>query len=169
MGVDPRSAVVQRWRPIVEHVLVGLAPRLPARVPADLVLAMIAHESSGDPRAVRREPDGRVSRGLMQVLEGTARELGLSDTSLLHRPDVGIAYGVRYLAAKLARYQGDVPMAVAAYNAGTPRMTTLEQFVNQPYVDAVLNGLRRLGARPGAMLATLLLLAVGAMLLRRSQ
>ena len=42
-------------------------------VPVDTVIAMMMKESSGNPAAKRTEPDGRVSRGLLQVLEGLRR------------------------------------------------------------------------------------------------
>ena len=61
----------------------------------------------------------------------------------LHIPSVGIAYGARYLASKLERYHGDTTMAVAAYNAGSARFSR-DQYVNQGYVDAVIENLRSL-------------------------
>jgi soluble lytic murein transglycosylase-like protein len=111
-------------------------------IPSDLVRAVIAQESKFDTTAVRVEPDGRISRGLMQVLEGTARDLGLSNPMLLAQPAIGIDYGVKYLAQQLARYAGDVKKAVAAYNAGSARTTSSGQFVNQSYVNKVLGYFR---------------------------
>lgn len=130
---------IERWRRLVGAELVKVAARHRYTPTVDLVLAIIATESSGDPGAVHTEPDGRVSRGLMQMLEGTARDLGLLDPNRLHDPDVSVSLGAEYLARQLDRYQGNTAAAVAAYNAGSARFTESEQFVNQRYVDRVLH------------------------------
>lgn len=136
-------------------------------VPVGLVLAIVQKESRGRTDAVRREPDGRVSRGLMQVLEGTARELGVTNPLELHVPWVGIDVGTHYLAKQLARYGGRIPHAVAAYNAGSARFTERETFVNQDYVDAVLRRFRG-AAAPAVAIAAGLAIVVGGVLLARA-
>lgn len=113
-------------------------------VPADLVRALIAQESGGNTNAVGKA--GEI--GLMQVRPDTARALGVSDPRLLFDPQVGIDVGVHYLAEQLSRYGGNVPRAVAAYNAGTVKYGTDERFTNQSYVDAVLAIYRQLTASP---------------------
>ena len=80
----------------------------------------------------------------MQVLAGTAAEVGFPNPLQLYTPAVGIEAGTRYLAKKLALWR-DVPRALAAYNGGMPRYDEHERFRNQPYVDEVLRFLR-LGA-----------------------
>lgn len=122
---------------LIATAIARWAPFYGVEIPAYVVKSLIAQESSFDTNAVRREPDGRISRGLMQVLEGTARDLGLRDPNQLHVPSVGIDYGVHYFAQKLKRYSGDLRAAIAAYNAGTakPRGTG---YLNQSYVDHVL-------------------------------
>lgn len=134
------TAGVRRWEAIARGVVANEISRAPVvNLTPQLVLAVMAREvGNGDPRAMRREPDGRISRGLMQVLESTARDLGLKDPMQLHVPAVGITYGVRYLANQLRRYNGSIPRAVAAYNAGSARYQPDERFVNQPYVDFIL-------------------------------
>jgi soluble lytic murein transglycosylase-like protein len=77
----------------------------------DLVLAVIAVESAFKPKAV--SPKG--AQGLMQLMPRTARDLGVADPL---DPAANVDGGSRYLGALLALYGGDVPRALAAYNAG---------------------------------------------------
>jgi soluble lytic murein transglycosylase-like protein len=76
-----------------------------------LIKAVVANESGFDPAAT--SPVG--ARGLMQLMPGTAADLGVSDA---YDPAQNIAGGARYLAQLLQRFGGDVPLALAAYNAG---------------------------------------------------
>lgn len=131
-----------RFDPLIAESAARWGPRFGVVVPVPVVKGIIGKESSFNPAAVRRESDGRISRGLMQVLEGTARDLGLSQPTRLHEPAVGIDFGVKYLAQQLARYRGNVPAAVAAYNAGTARVDAGGRFRNQSYVDHVLEHAR---------------------------
>lgn len=135
-------SAVERWRPLAVQESARWGSAYGVSVPVDTVLAIVQAESSGNPRATRREPDGRVSRGLMQVLDPTARDLGITDVSSLYVPAVGISTGVKYFAQRLKRYGGSVPKAVAAYNAGSAIFREDETFKNQDYVDKVLRFLR---------------------------
>jgi hypothetical protein len=77
----------------------------------DLVLAVVSVESAFRPEAV--SPRG--AQGLMQLMPGTARSLGVEDA---FDPEQNLDGGTRHLGALLARYGGDVERALAAYNAG---------------------------------------------------
>lgn len=77
---------------------------------ADLIKAVIYAESGGDPRA--RSPKG--AAGLMQLMPGTAAELGLED---IFDPEQNIASGTRYLRSLFDRFHS-VELALWAYNAG---------------------------------------------------
>lgn len=80
------------------------------RVPASLIRAVIQQESGGDPEA--GSPAG--AQGLMQLMPGTARGLGVRN---VHNPRQNVLGGARYLAAQLERF-GSVPLALSAYNSG---------------------------------------------------
>src|SRR5262249_17380508 len=90
-----------------------------------LVLSMMRQESAFDPTAVSPAD----ARGLMQLLPATAQEVASRVTAdqvsmeQLHTPAVNIALGTRYLADLLTRYQGNVVLALAAYNAGPGHVT----------------------------------------------
>lgn len=77
----------------------------------DLLLAVAEAESGLRPDAV--SPRG--ARGLMQLMPGTARRLGLTDAFDL---DANADAGARYLKEQLDRFGGNVALALAAYNAG---------------------------------------------------
>lgn len=76
-----------------------------------LVRAVIHAESGFNARA--RSSKGAM--GLMQLMPGTARDMGVRDA---HIPGNNIRGGTQYLAQLLARFKNDVTLATAAYNAG---------------------------------------------------
>jgi soluble lytic murein transglycosylase-like protein len=79
-----------------------------------LVHAVVEAESNYYPLA--RSPVG--ARGLMQVMPATAKDLGVRSTRLLFDPQENLEAGVKYLKWLLERFNGDLPSALAAYNAG---------------------------------------------------
>ncbi|GAC1668157.1 MAG: hypothetical protein NVS9B4_24040 [Candidatus Acidiferrum sp.] len=80
-------------------------------VDAALVRAVIETESNWNPSAYSRK--GAV--GLMQLIPTTAQRFGVND---IFNPRQNIDAGVRYLKSLLERYNGNLDMALAAYNAG---------------------------------------------------
>jgi soluble lytic murein transglycosylase-like protein len=89
---------------------INFAARQFALDPA-LVRAVIHAESGFNARA--RSQKGAM--GLMQLMPGTARMLGVTTP---HIPGSNILGGAQYLAGLLARFKNDVTLATAAYNAG---------------------------------------------------
>jgi soluble lytic murein transglycosylase-like protein len=76
-----------------------------------LVRAVIETESNWNPSAVSRK--GAV--GLMQLMPTTAQRFGASD---FYTPQQNVEAGVTYLKTLLERYDGNLDLALAAYNAG---------------------------------------------------
>jgi soluble lytic murein transglycosylase-like protein len=122
-GVDAGWAW-QPWAypPAFERELIAAAD--PRGIERALLWALARQESRFDPRAISRSN----ALGLAQLLPGTAREVAhelretLSSDSLLFEPDRGLRYGAHYLKKLLKRFDGAVPVALTAYNAGPSKV-----------------------------------------------
>ena len=98
-----------RNRTEVEQLVHRLAPQY--AIDPQLVLAVISTESSFNPRAV----SPKNAQGLMQLIPETAERFGVKQ---VFSPVENIKGGLAYLRSLLAFFQGDVPLVLAAYNAG---------------------------------------------------
>jgi soluble lytic murein transglycosylase-like protein len=78
---------------------------------ADLLASVVRAESGGHARAVSRTG----AQGLMQLMPGTASDLGVTNS---FAPSENIHGGTAYLDALLKKYHDNLPLALAAYNAG---------------------------------------------------
>lgn len=117
-------------------------------VPKRLMVAIVAHESRFDPRAVNEESAADAKRGrdvdslgLGQILwPDTAKDLGITYREALFDPETNLDGVARILKRHLARYPvalGSFPDdAVSAYNGGHS-LRTGQTFANQKYVMAV--------------------------------
>ena len=72
-------------------------------------------ESGYNPRAISKK--GAI--GLMQVMPTTASDLGIKD---LYNPEYNVDAGVRYIKKLLKQFNGDLRLALAAYNAGSKKV-----------------------------------------------
>ena len=95
--------------PEISHLVEQTASRL--QVDPQLVHAIIKVESEYDPKAV--SPKGAM--GLMQLIPETAHRFGVENP---FSPKENIEGGVSYLRHLLDLYGGDLPLSLAAYNAG---------------------------------------------------
>jgi len=127
-------------------------------LPIGLIFAICKVESNFTPTAMRWEPGfyhkyikpkkdeipfeeaigNAVSFGLMQIMGSTARWMGYErDLTGLWQPIINLNYGCKYLNKLRKRYE-KIEDAIAAYNAGSVRKTEEGAYINQPYVDKVL-------------------------------
>lgn len=98
----------QQWQAIIDRAAMrhGVSPAL--------VEAVVQVESNHDSNAV--SPKG--ARGAMQLMPATAERYGLSGPHSWRDPERNIDAGVRHLRDLLSQHQGNVALALAAYNAG---------------------------------------------------
>ncbi len=109
-----------------------------------LVKAIIANESGFDASATSKTG----AQGLMQLEPGTAAQLGVGNA---YDPAQNVWGGTRYIRGLLERFHGDLPLAVAAYNAGPG---AVEKYGGVPpyaetqaYVQNVLDSYRKYKAQ----------------------
>jgi Rod binding domain-containing protein len=80
-------------------------------VDKSLISAVIAQESAGNRFAV----SNKGAKGLMQLTDSTARDMGVSS---VFQPTQNIMGGTKYLKQLLDKYKGNETLALASYNAG---------------------------------------------------
>jgi soluble lytic murein transglycosylase-like protein len=101
-----RHKIERRFHPII------LQQAIRHKVDPALVKAIIMAESGYNPNAISKKG----AQGLMQLMPSTAEALGVEDA---FNPEQNISGGVRYFKQLVNRFDGDVKLALAAYNAGS--------------------------------------------------
>jgi soluble lytic murein transglycosylase-like protein len=102
-------------------------------VDAPLIKAMVRAESGFNPRAVSHKG----ALGLMQLMPKNIKRLNVQDP---YNPWDNIMGGARYIKEMLVRFEGQLPLALAAYNAG-PQI--VEQYRGIPPYNETQNYVRK--------------------------
>jgi soluble lytic murein transglycosylase-like protein len=102
-------------------------------VDPDLIVSVITAESKFNPKAISRKN----ARGLMQLLPETAARLGVKNS---FDPRENIEGGTKYLRELLDRYDNNLALTLAAYNAGPQR---IDQFKSIPPFRETISYVRR--------------------------
>ena len=136
LGIEPEDLFAPAPRPVeatapFRELVEAAAARY--SVDADLISSVIAAESNFDPKAVSKKN----ARGLMQLLPETAARFGVQN---VFDPQENIDAGTHYLSVLLARYNNDLVLALAAYNAGPERVL---QFGRVPPYPETVSYIRR--------------------------
>lgn len=133
-------AGMKRFAPEIRQVAAehDLAP--------ELLHAVVQVESGYNPKAI--SPKG--ATGLMQLMPATARRLGVTDS---RDPLANLRGGARYLRNLIGMFDGDLQLALAAYNAGEAAVHrhagTIPPYAETiAYVKAVLRRYQALLGRP---------------------
>jgi soluble lytic murein transglycosylase-like protein len=137
----PSAEAIRRYTPLIES-----ASRTHG-VDVALVHAVISAESGYNPAALSKAG----ARGLMQLMPDTAKRYGVQN---ILDPMENINGGVRYLRDLLAMFNGNMELAVAAYNAGENAVIRYGNRIppyaeTTHYVPKVLGFYRKFQSRKG--------------------
>ena len=136
VAIEPEEVFHTVVRPALPDTPYGdfiLAAAKHHGVDADLIISVIIAESKFNPKAISRKN----ARGLMQLLPETAARLGVKN---IFDPQENIEAGTRYLRELLDRYNNDLTLTLAAYNAGPQRV---ELYKSVPPYRETLSYVRR--------------------------
>ena len=112
-NADSRSKFRNKKEHLFHPIIIQEANR--HEVDPALVKAIIMAESGYNPNAISKKG----AKGLMQLMPLTAQALGVEDA---FNPKQNISGGVRYFKQLVNRFDGDVKLALAAYNAGSRKV-----------------------------------------------
>lgn len=109
-GSGSSSVHVKKGEHLLHPIILQASNRY--QVDSALIKAIILAESNYNPKAISKKG----AKGLMQLMPKTAEALGVADS---FNPEHNINAGVRYFKKLLNQFNGDVELALAAYNAGS--------------------------------------------------
>jgi len=133
LGIEPQDVFDPLPEPLTANTPFSEIIRQAASrygVDADLIHCLIAVESNFNPKAVSRKN----ARGLMQIMPKTALHLGVKN---IFDPRENVDAGTRYLRDMLGKYNNDLTLALAAYNAGPEKVERYGRRV-PPYAETRL-------------------------------
>jgi soluble lytic murein transglycosylase-like protein len=134
-----------RRRPLESRPFAALIETVALKHGIDPALVHAVIEAESNYRASARSHVG--ARGLMQVMPATARDLGVTSARHLFDPQQNVEAGVKYLKFLLERFDGDLPTALAAYNAGPGAVSKYDGIPPYPetqnYVRKVLSNFQQ--------------------------
>lgn len=138
---NPRASGLRKISIEQAQRLAQYAPHINAcarkyHVPVSLICGVILQESGGNSRAVSHCG----AQGLMQLMPGTARRFGVTNSM---DPRQNIEGGTRYLSFLKERFKGNIPLMLAAYNSGEGNVAKYGNKIppfaeTQNYVPSVL-------------------------------
>jgi Transglycosylase SLT domain len=110
------------------------------QIDPDFINSVIRAESGFHQNAVSKKG----AQGLMQLMPGTASQLGVTNT---FDPKSNVEGGTTYLRALLEKYNYDVPKALAAYNAGPGRVDKFHgvppYYETEAYISRIIRDFNR--------------------------
>jgi len=141
LGLGSGTRVASRPHPAsgeVARMIRSMAPRY--RLDPNLVLAVVEAESGFNPKAL----SPKNAQGLMQLIPETAERFGVRD---VWDPEQNLRGGMAYLRWLLDRFEGDVKLALAGYNAGE---NAVERHGGVPPYQETQSYVKRIMRRLGA-------------------
>ena len=136
--ITRQTAVPQLTREGLNQVVAGAGER--HQIDPDFISSVIRAESGFHQNAVSRKG----AQGLMQLMPGTASELGVSNP---FDPNANVEGGTKYLRELLEKYNYDPVKALAAYNAGSKRVDRYHgvppYYETQAYIARIIRDYNR--------------------------